>query len=135
MKPTSPDDLPLKAAPKRWPATVLSLLVLLALLVGLLSPPNVVYRLAGGRVFSQLEHDVAHVALFGCLALCLSWAGVRPRNVLVTALLLGIGTEWTQQFVGRHSNLEGVVFDLVGAGTGLLCASIIYKLNEYLSGR
>ena len=135
MKPISPDDLPLKAAPKRWPATVLSLLVLLAILVGLLSPQTIIYRLTEGRGISHLEQDMAHLALFACLALSLSWAGVRPRNVLVTVLLLGIGTEWIQQFVGRHSNLEGVVFDLVGAGTGLLCATIIYKLNKHLARR
>lgn len=135
MTPTTPDDLPLKSAPKRWPAIVLSVLVLLALLVCLLSPQPIIHRFTGGIAISHLEQDAAHVALFGFLALFLSWARVMPRSVWATALLLGVGTEWVQQFVGRHSNLEGVAFDLVGAGAGLLCASIIHKLHDNLARR
>ena len=111
-------------------AAIMTALVLAVTLLGLLMPEPWIGTAVGGRAISRSLQNTAHVLLFATLAASAAAAQreVKPVRILVLVLLLGAGTEWLQQFVGRGSNLEGVLFDLLGAAVGLVVAAGVRRL-------
>lgn len=107
----------------------MTVLLLAVILLGLLVPEPWIGTAVGGRAISRSLQNTAHVLLFATLAASAAAAQrtFRPTRILVAALVLGAGTEWLQQFVGRGSNLEGVLFDVLGAAAGLVLVAGIRR--------
>jgi VanZ family protein len=67
------------------------------------------------------QDKVEHIALFAMLAVLWRAAGLRPRTVLDAAVVLAVGSEALQGWLGlgRTADVYDALADLVGAILGL----------------
>ena len=89
--------------------------------------------------FHDLVRKLAHVVEFfalglfaGGFAVCLSLERKERLISLPVLLVLSVAVvdEWIQHFTNRGSRVTDVVLDFAGAITGLLIATLIYKIIQ-----
>ncbi len=80
----------------------------------------------------KVQHFVAFLGLAFLLAWAIPTSGRNPRTKMALAFLVavcyGVVDEWTQQWVGRTSDLKDLAADSAGAFTGVIVYYIAWRL-------
>ncbi len=97
----------------------------------------------GPYLFFEGEDKLVHLGLFGVAAVLQmvasskEWKMRMGSGVAFTglfAVFFAIGTEWIQQFIPtRSADYRDTIFDILGAGGGIMFFIIFQKRNQSLA--